>query len=399
MVRVIGPGNYGLVNFASAFVAYFTLIVNYGFNLSATREIAQSRNSAGKVNEIFNSVVFAKVILFLVSTAAFLVCLLTVQKFRQEPVLFAYAYIGLLGTTFFPTWLFQGLEQLSLIAVFNFVTRLLFTVSIFIFVTARGDYLVYALISSLGGMVGGLGAFIYAVRKFNLGLRFPSIVALKNAYKGGWVLFSSTVVISIYTTSNIVILGFFANSTDVGFYSGAMKFVAVAQGLVAMPLNQSLYPHIATSFKQSYGAGVNKLKKATVVVGGLTFAASVGLLVVSDLAVRLVLGPEFLPAITTLRLLAFVPFMLGLSNVFGIQGLLNLHKDRIFFLITSAGALLSLALNFMLTPVLVQNGTAVSWLASEVFITAAMYVALRKEDINVFDLRFIRNYLLERASV
>jgi PST family polysaccharide transporter len=40
VVRVIGPGNYGLIAFAQAFVTYFVLLVNYGFDLSASREVA-----------------------------------------------------------------------------------------------------------------------------------------------------------------------------------------------------------------------------------------------------------------------------------------------------------------------------------------------------------------------
>lgn len=397
VVRIMGPSNYGLVNFASAFVGYFALLVNYGFDLSATREIARYRDNIVKTNEIFNSVLFAKLNLFVAGTMVFGVCLLTVAKFREEWLLFMYVYIGLVGATFFPTWLFQGMERLSLTATFNFIIRLLFTFSIFIFIKKRSDYLLYALISSLGVVVGGICAFAYALKQFNLDLKLPSMTDLKNAYRNGWLLFTSTVVINFYTTSNTVILGFFADSINVGFYSGAMKFITVAQALLTMPLNQSLYPHIATSFREGYETGINKLKKAVIVVGAFTLVASIGIFFFSDAAIRIILGREFLPAVTTLRLLAFIPFIIGLSNVFGIQGLLNLHKDPIFFKVTSIGAMLNLILNFLFTPVLLQNGTAISWLITEIFITASMYIALLREKVNLFDVGFIKRYLFQRA--
>ena len=53
-----------LINFALAFITYFALIVNYGFDLSATREISINRNNKEKLSNIFSSVIIAKILLF-----------------------------------------------------------------------------------------------------------------------------------------------------------------------------------------------------------------------------------------------------------------------------------------------------------------------------------------------
>ena len=396
-MRIIGPGKYGLINFASAFVAYFTLLVNYGFDLSATREIASFRGDKAKINEIFNSVLFAKINLLAVATVVFLACLFLVDKIRGEQVLFIFTFLGLLGSTVFPTWYFQGIEKLAATAVFNFIVRLVFTLSVFIFIKRADDYTVYALIVSVGAMVGGFSALIYALKRFGLNIRLPRRSEIKGEYKKGWVLFTSTVVINFYTTSNTVILGFFADSVNVGFYSAAMKLVAVVQGLVAMPLNLSLFPHIAAAFMESKDNGVRNLKKAVVATGGLTLAASLVTFFASGIVIKVIFGKSFLPAIATLRILAFVPFIIGLSNVFGVQGLLNLHQDRAFFWITGVGAGLSIALNLVLTPRLLENGTALSWLLTEVFITAACYLVLVKQGVSIIDIRYVRDLLSRKV--
>ena len=91
--RIIGPDKFGVINFAAAFMTYFTLLINYGFDLSATRAITNSNNDPAVRDRIFNQVMLAKIVLFSVSLVVFLVCLFTVPQLKNEKAVALFSFI------------------------------------------------------------------------------------------------------------------------------------------------------------------------------------------------------------------------------------------------------------------------------------------------------------------
>lgn len=391
IVRVIGPEYFGLVNFAQAFVVYFALVVNYGFDYSATREIAIKRGKNDEIAGIVSAVLTAKFLLLAVSTVVYGLLVFSIPRFQDDLLLYVYTYLLVVGAAVFPTWLFQGMEKLTRTAIFNFIIKAAFTASIFIFIRQEGHYLYIPLINGVGHTVVGVIALFYGLRYFRIRISLPSKDTLLAALKKGWTLFTSTVVINLYTTSNVFILGLLTANIHVGYFTAASKIIIVIQGLLLMPMNQTLFPHIGNALHRSFENGIEKLKRLTFLVGGITFLASVFVFVAAKPIVFIIFGSEFGDAVVALRMMAFLPFIIGLSNVFAIQGLLNLKMDKVFLMITGSGAVLSIALNLILVPRFYELGTSVSWLSTEIFITIASFYVLFRKGINLFDLKVLRS--------
>jgi PST family polysaccharide transporter len=102
----------------------------------------------------------------------------------------------------------------------------------------------------------------------------------------------------------------------------------------------------------------------------------------------LLYGHKFEPSINVFRILAFLPVIIGWSNLLGIQTMLNLKMDKQFFRITAVGALASIGLNFLLVTQFGFIGSAFTWLLTEILITTTMYIVLAKHGISIVDKRY-----------
>ncbi|MDD5609144.1 MAG: flippase [Ignavibacterium sp.] len=382
LVRVLGPEKYGVINFAAAFSAYFVIITDYGFNLSATQEISVNRNDKEKVSEIFSSVLTIKIILFFLSSGIFFLIVNMFELFSNDAGLYSIMFIGVVGIVLFPLWVYQGVEQMKYILIINVAIRSVTVVSIFLLVKVENDYLLLAVIYTITQVMTGITGLFFAIRKFDLRYLFPSKVQLLEQLKKGWNLFLSSIWINLYTTSNVFILGLFAPNSVVGYYSAADKVRIAFQGILSS-MSQSVFPYVNKLLAESYQKFLSfnrKLLKISVIIG---IIISSSLFLFAEPIVKIVLGNEYSPSVIVLRIIAWLPLIIFLSNVFGIQTMLPLNYQKRFSQILFLAALINLMISFSIVPSYFEIGTAVSMLVTEIFVTLSFYIFIRMKRIPV----------------
>lgn len=394
--RIIGPDKFGVLSFATSFATYFTLLINFGFDLSATRAIAANRNNPEERSKIFNQVVTAKTLLFAVSLILFLVALFTVPQLKNEKEVAVFSFLLCFSWVITPNWLYQGMQELSRVAIFNLATKVIFTVVILLIVRERSDYIWQPLAISLAQIVVGVYSFVYALRRYKISLTMSRLQPVLQLLWSERIIFFSMVVINLYTTTNVVLLGFLQNPTQVGYYSAGYRLIMIIQSLISIPLSQAMFPFIGSAFSQSREKGLNVVKQMLPVVTILTFSAALILWLLSPMIILLVYGHKFEPSIMVFRILAFVPMIVGWSNLFGVQTMINLKMDKVFFRITAMGAVTSIILNFLFVSKLGFVGTALSWVLTEVLIVVSMYAVLAKKGISIVDMKYFTPAQLKR---
>ena len=394
IVRIIGPDKFGTLNFLLAIVTYFALFINYGFDYTATRTIAQNSNDASVVNAVFFKVFYAKILLFIISIALFAVMVIYIPQIKKNIAISIFYFAGTLSNVFLPNWLFQGKQQLPKAAIFNLAVKVISSVVMILIIRKSSDYGWYAILTSASQLAVGFLLFWYAFKKFNIkwvSVRISDIFSLLYLDR---MIFISTLMISIYTTSNIVILGFMRPDNEVGIYTAAARIVGIVQTLTLLPLSQTLFPYISKSFAQNRESGIQEVKKIFPLISLFTLLLSIALFIFSPLIIHILFGSAFNKAILVLRILSFNPFIISLSNLMGVQTILNLKKDKIFLYITLVGSVLSILFNIVITHYYNYLGTAVSWVLTELIIVLSMIFVLKNEGIRLVDRQYFNTTYL-----
>ncbi|MDD5155213.1 MAG: oligosaccharide flippase family protein [Candidatus Omnitrophica bacterium] len=190
LFRVIGPEKFGLISFAQAFVQYFMILTDYGFSISATKQISLHRHHHEKVSAVFSSVMTVKLALAFLSFLALGAIVYFVPKFRNDWMVYVFSFGAVLGNTLFPVWFFQGTEKMKHIADLNIIGGFIFALSIFIFVKGPKDYLMVPLINSCVFLITGVAGLYIVSRKFGVVFRFPWYEHLRQQLKAGWDILS-----------------------------------------------------------------------------------------------------------------------------------------------------------------------------------------------------------------
>lgn len=375
LVRVLGAEKFGLVAFGQSLISFFVFIINYGFDLTATREISIKRNDNKAVSRLSSSVWLAKFLLNLAGFFVLILMILTVQRMNQIALLLIILYGLVVGNMLFPTWLFLGLERMKAISAINLIMRSLATAGVFIFVRNPDDYLVYAGLLSFQWVFAGLAGVLFAVKRLKIRLEFPDSGEVLSVLSGGLTLFVSNLAQSIYIGGNSFILGLLTNYSAVGYYSAAEKISLSLMGMFR-PLAQAVYPRFSQLASSSKDMVLLWGKRLVYVVSGLGLIASFALFFGAPIIVMIVLGPGFTPSIIVLQIMAVLPILMALSDVLGIQIMLPFGKDRLYTIIRILTATVHLLLAIMIVPRFEEAGMAFVFVMSQAFILALTFTCL-----------------------
>ena len=386
LVRVLGMSAYGLIAFAQSFAQYFTVLTDYGFNFSATRSIAQNRDDREAVSRHFCAVYVIKLCLMCIGGLALLGTVQVAPKFHQDAAFFIVAYLAVVGNVLFPIWFYQGMERMRYISIVFGGCKLLAALALFLFVHHPQDALVALLIQSSGTLVAGMIGITIAFIQFDLRLRLPSACELEATIIEGWHLFLSTAAISLYTNTNVFLVGLLGGNTEAGYFAAADKLIRAMQGIIA-PITQAVFPHMSSLVNESKERALAFARKTLIWVGGLTLVPSTVLLVLAPWVAVLCFGKAGLPSTSVIRWLSFLPFIIAISNVLGIQTMIPFGLDRQFSRILIGAGLFNVAIAVPLIRSFGARGAGAAVLITEALITLTMLLVLHRRRIFIFQAR------------
>ncbi len=301
--RILSPEVYGIVSFAQAFSVYIQLILDFGFILSATEDIAKNKDDKEKQSRILSAVIWCKVILGLLCFAVVSILCISVDRFNANALLFQLFFFATLINSLLPDFLYRGNEKMSSITYRTVAVKLFFTVCIFVFLKDKSQSFVIPLLNALGAIGSCIWTYFDVYR--NLGVRFVkvSLSFVAETLKRSAGFFVSRIASTVYGAANTLILGFWfpEGSALLGYYTSAEKLMTTAKSAFS-PIADSLYPYMVKN--KNYGL----VKKIMLVLMPLILCGCVILWIFAEPFCVLFLGEEYRASAEIFRI--FIPVIL-----------------------------------------------------------------------------------------
>lgn len=381
LARVLGPLHWGMVAFAQALGLYLSMVVDFGFQLSATRRIARVRDEHDQVADVVAGVLGAKGILAVFCLLAVLVMQNVSKVFQQESLILWAGAISGVGQGFSMLWYYQGLERMKHPASADVVGKAVACVGIFLLVHKPQD--AWKVLTLQCVCFWGVAAFQTGLTYRQVRFRWPTLALTWQSMRDSAAMFLFRSSVSLYTTANALILGAISTPLAVGFYSGAERLVKGLSGLT-YPVSQSLYPRISrlvvTDAKRAIW--LTRVSLGVMTLGGTLLCA--GSCLAAPLIVRILLGRGYEEAIPVLRILSLLLPATAVSTVLGIQWMLPLGMDGLYNTIVISAGLLNVGLAVMWASQFQQIGMAWAVVVTEGLVMVAVFAVLSHRKLNPF---------------
>lgn len=373
--RVLGVANIGACNFVDSIVEYFTILSMMGMNTIGIREIAKCKNDQQKLDNVFSQLFSLNTLTTITAIIILIIATNIVPKFAPYKDLL---YIGV-GKLFFNymliNWFFQGLENFKYIAARTIFVKILFVISVFLFVKTETDVKLYYFLVALTWAGNGIINFIYAKKyvSFNFTLKINKAIIGSFFILGVYWFMNS-----MYTTLNVAFLGFATNDIEVGYYTTANKLLTVIMTMFTA-LTSVMVPRVSVALKSNDNSEAKALiRKAINALMLFSIPLIFFVFPFSQELIYLMSGKGYEGATTPLQIMTPLFFLVGYDQIIVLQTLLPMGKDKDILRNSILAASVGIISNIFLTLNFGKNGSAIVLILAELSVLLSSQFCVTK---------------------
>jgi len=375
VARILGATEYGKFTFALAFVSLFAIFSDFGISSITTRELAREKEKEKEFPAILSlKLVLSIGTLILICIGSFINSFSGIiyaffqarQKMEYEALAKIIQAIAVTGAGFFILFNFPSVQNLSLSYLFASLSALIFILLLFHF------------------------------KIYRLKVSFSSII-WRNILIMSWPLALGGAMGSICANTDSIMMGYWGQITQTGWYNAAQRIVGVAlipTGLIASSFFPALSKFLGES-KEKLQKGWNYFMETMIflaiplVIGGIALASKI---------IDLVYDPSYLHSVLAFQILIAAGGVVILSVPFG-QALVVFNQQKKTFWIVLFGAVLNVILNLILIPKYSLYGAALTSLTASLLMLFLFFkFTLRFTRVQPINLRLIFTFFISFIS-
>jgi len=351
-------------------------ITNYGFNLTAVRDLAKFRKDKKKLNQIFNEVFSVKIYLTGLILIVLAVLVVTIPSFSSFKLVYFFASFLIVGDLFSLRWFFMGLEKMKYIPIINLVGTLLYILLVVIIINTPKDYIFIILLEGIGLFITSIISFFYVVLEYKITFQLLSFKKVKNYLHTNWSSFINLFIPSMLSNIAVFIVGVFSIPVNVSIIQLGVK-VANAFSTINAVLTKVFYAMVNRK--------IQIMRHSFNVLLAIGVLLSVVMFLSADFVIKpwLKIGDIVVEQqiIFIIKLLSPTPFLMAVISAYGVNGLLVYGKDKLFGRITLFSSIFGLLIGLLLIPNYTYIGGVVFLLTVRILYAIGSFMNFHKKRI------------------
>lgn len=316
LTRVLGPANFGLTALGTALVLYFVVVVEWGFGVTGTRQIAIAQDDVRLVSKTYSTIMACKVVLMMLSFVVMMALIAATPKLRAYWPLYTISYLQVVGVGLSPNWVLQGVQRMRYIAFSDYGAKVVSVILIFALVRRSSDYVLVAALQSGGFLISALIGLWLVFFRLHVRIVWPSFRDMRSEMIAGWPVFLSMASMTAMSSTNTMIVGTLASAAEVGFLSAAQRLVIAVRALTN-PITTAVYPHVSRLAARSHREALGFLRRQVLWTAAPFLLITLGMLLFSPMAVSILYGPKYAETGVLLRIMCLVPVLHAVATCFG----------------------------------------------------------------------------------
>lgn len=378
LVFKLGVENFGLVAISQALINYFISISDYGFSVTGVQKIVLV-NDKKQLGSLFFEVMATKFLLTIVSLIVLIGIILIVPSFSSHQKLYFATLCLLIGQSFLPYWFLQGVQKNHLITLLTFSSRIIYILLIFLAIRKPDDYIYVNFLSGISHLLVAIVGIIYIKFKFKFKFKTLSISTLKNEIIAGWSIFLTNLSISININTNIVVLGFFASSLYIGYYSIVEKIIFIFRQLIAVFFQATFAESCKIAISEGHKALINFFTKFYIPFFLFILISCLSLLCLTDFIFSF-FSLAYLRVVKNIfKLSLLIPIIVSLNVPF-YQTLVSYNKKKSYTRAYFYASLSNIIFNLILVPLFSVMGTVMCIILTEAVLTLSLIIFTEKKE-------------------
>lgn len=366
--RYLGPDNFGLINYAAAYTAFFASLCNLGINSIIIKDFSDNPDEEGEA--LGTTLVLRAISSFL--SALMIVGIVSIVD-KNEPLTILVAALSSIGLLFqifdaFNQW-FQYKLKSKYYAVATVIAYIAVSVYKIILLITGKSVAWFALATSVDYIVVAI-LLLLAYKKNNGPKLSFSMCKAKQllSVSSGFII--AGLMVSIYAYTDKFMLKQMLGEAAAGYYSLAFSLSTFWE-FILVAVMDSMYPSIIDAYNVDRERFDRKNRQLYAMVIYISLTASILICIFGRLIVQILYGAEYLPTVQPLRIVVWYTTFSYLGAARN-AWVVSENKQKYLKYLYAAAAIINVVLNLVLIPLWGASGAALASLVTQISTTVIL---------------------------